>query len=102
MHITLESVCAALNAKRVDDEWLALCPAHNDHHPSLALARGSKVPVIFTCRAGCSQAAVLAAVQKKLSTASPVPHSTNVQKEEVAPLALLHAPRRKWTIRNRL
>jgi len=43
--------------------WLALCPAHNDHTPSLRIARGDQVPIVVTCRSvGCDTADVLAAV----------------------------------------
>src|SRR5258707_4012050 len=31
------------------------CPAHDDHTPSLDVAKGDKQPTVFTCRAGRSE-----------------------------------------------
>lgn len=48
--------------KRVSKhEWVALCPAHKDGDPSLSIAdRGDKV--LLHCHGGCSQEAVVAAL----------------------------------------
>ena len=39
------------------------CPAHKDRNPSLDVRAGDDGRVLFTCRTGCSQDAVLAALQ---------------------------------------
>ena len=44
-----------------DQPWT--CPAHEDTHPSLDVREGDDGRVLFTCRAGCSQEAVLAALE---------------------------------------
>jgi hypothetical protein len=83
--MTLENVVAALSAKREGNKWKAICPAHTDHSPSLDIERGDKQPVVFKCWAGCTQAAVLAAVQKKIANRNASPASA-IQ-TEVAPVA---------------
>lgn len=42
--------------------WRALCPAHDDHHPSLDIKQGDDGRAVFICRTGCSQDAVLNAL----------------------------------------
>lgn len=58
---TLEEVLRRLAAKRVGSSWMALCPAHDDRSPSLAIAEKNG-KVLLHCHAGCSQASVLAAL----------------------------------------
>ncbi len=42
--------------------YLALCPAHDDHHPSLSISEADDGRILLRCWAGCETAAVLAAV----------------------------------------
>lgn len=42
--------------------WLALCPAHNDRHPSLSVRETPEGKVLLRCWAGCPTSAVLAAL----------------------------------------
>jgi hypothetical protein len=44
-----------------DGQWQGLCPAHDDHSPSLSIARGTDRPVVVTCHAGCTIDAIAAA-----------------------------------------
>lgn len=46
----------------VDDRKAARCPAHEDHNPSLSVARRDGT-VLIKCHAGCSTADVLAALK---------------------------------------
>ncbi len=49
--------------KRTDDnKWMAACPAHDDHNPSLSIGCGSDGRVLVTCHAGCDTVDVLSAV----------------------------------------
>lgn len=49
-----------------NDAYTARCPVHeadgHGHKPSLSVARGDKVDVVMTCHAGCSHAAIMAAL----------------------------------------
>jgi hypothetical protein len=45
--------------------WLAKCPAHDDKHPSFNVATGDDGKILFICRSGCEQPAVLAALGLK-------------------------------------
>jgi AAA domain-containing protein len=58
-HISAAELATALGkTKRVGKELLCLCPAHNDHEPSLSIReQGGKLLLI--CRAGCRQDAVI-------------------------------------------
>jgi hypothetical protein len=43
----------------------AVCPAHSDESPSLAITEGKGGKVLWVCRAGCTQDAVLSALRDK-------------------------------------
>jgi hypothetical protein len=56
-------IAAALKGRRSGVGWTCLCPAHNDHDPSLSVIdRDGKVLII--CRSGCSQGAVIDALER--------------------------------------
>jgi hypothetical protein len=42
-------------------EWQALCPAHNDKHPSLSVTPGDG-KILLYCHAGCTLEAIIAAL----------------------------------------
>jgi putative DNA primase/helicase len=44
--------------------WVACCPAHRDRNPSLALHDSVEGQVLVHCHAGCTQAAVIAALKE--------------------------------------
>lgn len=52
---------AASDPREAGGAWIALCPAHEDHHPSLSL-RGIEGQVLVYCHAGCTNDDVLAAL----------------------------------------
>lgn len=59
-----EQILKALGAKRHGRGWIARCPSHNDHNPSLSIAeRDGKL--LLKCRAGCSQDDVVAALRAR-------------------------------------
>jgi hypothetical protein len=43
-------------------KWMSLCPAHEDHDPSLSIAEGDDGRVLLTCFAGCSLEAIVGAM----------------------------------------
>jgi putative DNA primase/helicase len=60
-----ETIAIAIDGKRVGSGWMARCPAHRDRTPSMSLADGDTGSVVVCCHAGCSQDAVIAALQDK-------------------------------------
>ena len=56
-------IASALKGRRSGAGWICLCPAHDDHHPSLAVIdRDGKA--LVNCRSGCSQNAVINALKR--------------------------------------
>lgn len=43
-------------------QWMAHCPAHQDHSPSLSIRDGRDGRVLITCFAGCEKTAILKAL----------------------------------------
>ena len=62
--MTAAALTAALGGRRSGDGWVAPCPAHDDRTPSLSIGdRAGKL--VVHCHAGCSQAAVIAALRER-------------------------------------
>ena len=53
----------ALQGRKVGSGWMARCPAHDDHNPSLSISTGYEGKVLVCCHAGCPQEAVVAALK---------------------------------------
>ncbi len=67
MTVTLEAVLAALESagckpKPLGSGYQALCPAHEDHNPSLCIKAGDTQPVVLRCHAGCRFEAITVAL----------------------------------------
>jgi len=58
------SIARALKARRSSTGWMAKCPAHDDHNPSLSI-REVDGKVLIHCHAGCGQRAVIDALKAK-------------------------------------
>lgn len=63
----LERVLGALRAKgsepaKAGAGWVARCPAHEDHSPSLSVSEGEGGKVLLNCFSGCTWEAVAAAL----------------------------------------
>jgi putative DNA primase/helicase len=54
---------ARRGSRRSGAGWVACCPAHEDRTPSLSLRDSPDGQVLIHCHAGCSQAAVIAALK---------------------------------------
>ncbi|CBH22707.1 conserved hypothetical protein containing phage/plasmid primase P4, C-terminal domain (plasmid) [Salinibacter ruber M8] len=50
------------------EEYVARCPAHDDHSPSLSVARGDHQPVVLNCHAGCDPESIVSALGLKWSS----------------------------------
>ena len=58
------SISSALNGKQQGAGFIALCPAHHDHKPSLSISdRDGKT--LVKCHAGCSQTDVIRALTER-------------------------------------
>ena len=56
-------IVAALGDRWSRNRGMGRCPAHNDRTPSLSVSLGTKA-ILFHCFAGCSNAAVLAGLER--------------------------------------
>jgi twinkle protein len=66
VNATLESLVHATKARKVGSGYMGICPAHDDHKPSLSISVGKKLPVVFNCMsAGCSFREIAAALEEK-------------------------------------
>ena len=62
--MNFHELARALNGKRSGDGYLARCPAHEDHTPSLSISSSSE-KVLFYCHAGCTQENVISALKER-------------------------------------
>lgn len=51
--------------------WMACCPAHDDHNPSMHVNEGADGRILVKCYAGCSTAAIVAAMGLKVKDLMP-------------------------------
>jgi putative DNA primase/helicase len=61
--MTAESIAKALGGRKAGTAWVARCPAHKDHEPSLSIAESNNGKVLVRCHAGCEQHRVIAALR---------------------------------------
>ncbi len=52
-------------AKRMKSGWLCICPAHDDHNPSLSLSLSDDGTLLAYCYAGCSFLDVMSVLRKR-------------------------------------
>ena len=57
--MSAEILARALGGRRYGRHWMACCPAHDDHTPSLAIQDTDNGKVLVHCHAGCAQALVI-------------------------------------------
>jgi hypothetical protein len=83
--MTADELAHALGkARRHGQGWQCLCPAHDDHEPSLSIACKDGKP-LFVCRAGCDQDEVVSALRSRglwnVETAAPPRRSRGIAAE---------------------
>lgn len=61
---SLTDLVTALGGKWNGSSGVALCPAHDDQHPSLSIAIGDKDQLLLFCHAGCSFRLIVDALEK--------------------------------------
>lgn len=54
-----------LHGRKLPSGWVARCPAHDDHDPSLSLKDADDGRILVKCHAGCPQTAVIDALKAK-------------------------------------
>jgi len=59
----LESITRKLKAKKSGSGWIACCPAHDDHNPSLAIKETTTGKLLLYCFAGCTYQEIIAALK---------------------------------------
>ena len=64
MLTNIHDIASGLHARRTATGWVACCPAHDDHTPSLTL-RERNGKILVRCHAGCTQDEVLAALRSR-------------------------------------
>jgi hypothetical protein len=62
---TAETLARALDGSRHGRGWRCHCPAHDDAKASLDVTEGDDGKPLVTCRAGCDQADVIAALRSR-------------------------------------
>lgn len=81
--MTLDALLTHVKSVQRDgDGYAAICPAHDDREPSLALSAGDDGRVLMTCRAGCKTEDVLARLG--LAMKDLFPSRTKTKREIVA------------------
>ena len=89
--MTAAEIAEALGGHRSGSGWDALCPAHDDHTPSLSLVdRAGRV--LVRCHAGCTQVAVIEALRAR--GLWPAPTDTPTPKRDTVPR---RTPDATWT-----
>jgi putative DNA primase/helicase len=58
-------IAKALSGKKVGDQWLCRCPAHDDHDPSLAVRDSKDGRLLVYCYTGCNARDILAALRQR-------------------------------------
>ena len=60
-----ETIARALGGQKAGSGWLARCPGHDDHRPSLSIRNSDDGKTLVHCHAGCDQAHVIAALRSR-------------------------------------
>lgn len=69
---TVQAILDSLSSvRRIGRQWIARCPAHDDHRPSLAIGQGSDGRILVRCFAGCSADQVVEAMGLRLADLMP-------------------------------
>src|SRR4051812_42120568 len=58
-----EAIARALGGRKAGAGWVARCPAHDDHAPSLSIRDANDGRVLARCHAGCDQGRVITALR---------------------------------------
>jgi hypothetical protein len=85
------------------NKWVALCPAHNDKHPSLGVTLTSDGAILIKCWTGCGAQAIVESVglslrdlfpqkaAKEFDLTKPRPKAPRFSKSELFDILLIEA-----------
>ena len=80
MNPVLQNVLSRLRGvRKAGKGWKALCPAHDDHKPSLKIDEGQDGRVLLKCFAGCDTKDILAAIGLTMRDLYPEPEQKRGQ-----------------------
>jgi hypothetical protein len=74
--------------------WMALCPAHNDHRPSLSIKEGDDGKPLAYCHAGCSFEQIMAELRARNHAVVVFPEAGHVDKGSP------RQPSKVWQVRD--
>ncbi|EAQ78790.1 DUF3987 domain-containing protein [Blastopirellula marina] len=82
---TVEDILGLLQSvHRQGSGWMACCPAHDDHTPSLSISEGDDGKVLMKCFAGCDFEKVVSALGLTIADLMPYSsHSAALQKSVI-------------------
>ena len=63
--MSAEIIAKALGGRQAGSDWIAPCPAHDDHDPSLSIRDADYGKVLVHCHAGCEQAQVIGEIRAR-------------------------------------
>ena len=72
--MSAKNIALILGGHRIGSGWMARCPAHNDHTPSLSI-RDAYGTTLVRCHAGCDQREVISALRRRGLWAEKIPRS---------------------------
>ena len=80
---TAETIATALGGRKAGGSWMARCPAHDDHTPSLSIRDAGDGKVLVRCHAGCGQEQVISDLRSRGLWTSNGPRSHPTQRPHV-------------------
>jgi hypothetical protein len=64
LFLSAETIARTLGGRKYAGGWIARCPAHDDHNPSLSISEKNG-KVLVKCHTGCEQERVIAALKAR-------------------------------------
>ncbi len=74
-----------VQAKSCGTRWQAVCPAHDDTHPSLSIKLSNDDKILLKCWCGCSAAEIVASIGLELTDLFPPNPEYQHQKPDKRP-----------------
>jgi|SRR5215472_10554066 len=100
--MTAEEIADRVRAKPNGVGFIARCPGHRDHSPSLSIREGSGGRVLLHCFAGCTVESICDALRIKVSdlfsaprTAEPKSRAVREAEKQIASLRSRLTPRER-------